>query len=252
LVPRSHFAVGRFLGCVVFLRRAALTTLSDQCTLSSSFAFLQSIAQHNLACPPQPASSSQGLSLPTAHEGSEVHCPRALPTPATFRPQGLATLSAVYSLRARAGFFSRRRRSWDSPFGAFSSRKVFRAFPHRRTHVPFDQSVLPPPKRWAGPTGPGFWALPLPGVPGDRHRIGAPTAGCSLGLCPSRVYRRESGLGFRPDSSHALRRSDLAADPAGAPESRSTPAWPRPTLPASQKADGTTLLGFSHQHDPER
>jgi hypothetical protein len=42
-----------------------------------------------------------------------------------FRPQGLVTLSTVYSLRTPAGFVSPRRRSWDSPFGAFPSRKVF-------------------------------------------------------------------------------------------------------------------------------
>jgi len=185
-------------------------------------------------------------------EGSEVHNSRALPAPTTFRPQGLVTLSTAYSLRARAGFFSRRRRSWDSPFGAFSSRKVSRAFPHGRTHVPFDQSVLPPPKRWAGPTGPGFWALPLPRVPGGRHMISASTTGCSLGLGPSRAYRQEPCPGFRPGSSHALRWTRLAADPTGATEFRSAPAWPRPTHPASQGADRTTLLGFSHQHDPER
>jgi hypothetical protein len=68
LVPRSHFAVSRFLGCVVFLRRAALATLSNQCTLSSSFAFLQSLAQHNLACRPKPTGTSHGLSFPTALE----------------------------------------------------------------------------------------------------------------------------------------------------------------------------------------
>jgi hypothetical protein len=39
--------------------------------------------------------------------------------PATFRPQGFLTLSTVSSLRCLAGFVSRRRRSWDSPFGAF-------------------------------------------------------------------------------------------------------------------------------------
>jgi hypothetical protein len=50
LVPRDHLAVSRFLGCVVLNRRAALATLSNQCTLSSSFARLQSVAQHVLAC----------------------------------------------------------------------------------------------------------------------------------------------------------------------------------------------------------
>ena len=136
LVEWSHFAVGHFLGCVVFLRRAALTTLSDQCTLSSSFAFLQSLAQRYLARQPQPASTSHGLSLPTALEGSEVHWPRALPAPATFRLQGLVTLLAACSFRARAGFVSHRQRSWDCPFGGFPSRKVSRAFPHGRTHLP--------------------------------------------------------------------------------------------------------------------
>jgi hypothetical protein len=46
----------------------------------------------------------------------------------TFRPQGLVTLSTVYSLRIRAGFVSHRQRSWDLPFGAFSSQEVFRRF----------------------------------------------------------------------------------------------------------------------------
>jgi hypothetical protein len=147
LVPRSHFAVGRFVGCVVFLRRATLTTLSSQRILSSSFAFLQSVAQHNLARRPRPIGTSHGLSFPTALEGSEIHFSRAVPPPATVRLQGLVTLWAVYALRARAGFVSHRRRSWDSPFGAFSSRKVSRSFPSGSTHVPFVPSLFPPPER---------------------------------------------------------------------------------------------------------
>jgi len=46
---------------------------------------------------------------------------RGLCLPATFRPQGLAALSAAFSLRTRAGLVSCRQRSWDSPFGAFSA-----------------------------------------------------------------------------------------------------------------------------------
>jgi hypothetical protein len=45
-------------------------------TLSSSFALLLSLPQRTLADRPQPTSSSHGLSLPSAHEGSEVHSPR--------------------------------------------------------------------------------------------------------------------------------------------------------------------------------
>jgi hypothetical protein len=49
---------------------------------------------------------------------------RGLASPATFRPQGLVTLSTVFSLRTRAGLVSCRQRSWDSPFEAFPSQKV--------------------------------------------------------------------------------------------------------------------------------
>jgi hypothetical protein len=182
-VPRSHFAVSRFLGCVGFLRRAALTTLSDQCTLSSSFAFLQSLAQRHLAGQPQPASTSHGLSLPSAHQGSEVYLPRALPQPATFRPQGLATLSAVYALRARAGFVSRRRRSWDSPFGAFSSHRVStRVSARLDPHTVSPAGIPDARRRRAGPTGRGSWALTPAGIPGDRQVFSPPNAGCSLGF----------------------------------------------------------------------
>jgi hypothetical protein len=78
-VPWSRSAVGHFLGYPVFPLRVAPTTLSSQCILSSSSAFLQSLAQHDLAGRPQPTGSSLGLSFPSAHEGSEVHSARALP-----------------------------------------------------------------------------------------------------------------------------------------------------------------------------
>lgn len=42
-------------------------------------------------------------------------------SPATLRPQGLVTLSPSFSPQGRAGLVSCRRRSWDLPFGAFSS-----------------------------------------------------------------------------------------------------------------------------------
>jgi hypothetical protein len=164
------------------------------------------------SCPTSPsrpaaaADTSHGLCVPSAHQEAEVHLPRAVPPPTTVRPQGLATLSAVYALRAPAGFFSHRRRSWDSPFGAFSSRKVSAAFPRGRTHMPFAASVIPPPKRWAGPTSRGFWGSALPGIPGGTAGINLPATGCSHGLRPSRACRRQPCRGFRPSSSHTLRR----------------------------------------------
>jgi hypothetical protein len=74
---------------------------------------------------------------------------RGLCLPATFRLQGLATLLTASSLRLRAGFVSHRQRSWDSPFGAFPSRKVSGALP-RRMHP----RTVPPAVAPAGdPTG---------------------------------------------------------------------------------------------------
>jgi hypothetical protein len=56
--------------------------------------------------------------------------------PATFRPQGLATLSTACALARLASFISRRQRLWDSPFGAFSSSKVTTALPPHSTRLP--------------------------------------------------------------------------------------------------------------------
>jgi len=78
---------------------------------------------------PQPTDSSLGLLFPSAHEDLAIHAhPRSLPHSATVRPQGLVTLSTAYSRQIRAGFVSHRQRSWDSPFGAFSFRKVSACF----------------------------------------------------------------------------------------------------------------------------
>jgi hypothetical protein len=183
----------------------------------------KSMPRSNLAHRPQSTGTSHGLRFPTAHEGSEVHFTRARP-PATFRLQGLATLLTAYSLRSRAGFVSHRQRSWDSPFGAFSSRKVSGLLPPGRTHVPFRLAVFPPPKRRAGPTGRGSWVSPLSRVPGDRQGVSSPTAGCSLGFRPSRVLRRKPWPGFRPASSRALRKPGDKSPRPPAPQSIDRPS----------------------------
>jgi hypothetical protein len=171
--------------------------------------------------------------------------------PATFRLQGLATLLTAYSLRSRAGFVSHRQRSWDSPFGAFSSRKVSGALPPGRTHLPFLPSVLPPPKRWAGPTGRGSWVSSLPRVPGDHRAFDPTTAGCSLGFRPSRVLLRKPTAGFRPISSHALPRPGGKPPNSPAPQSIARlPLAPRANRTEARPADETTLLGSSHHPDP--
>jgi hypothetical protein len=135
-----------------------------------AWASLQSLTQQHLVSRPQPANSSHGLLFPSALEEPEVHFTRVC-RPATFRLQGLATLLAASSLRIRAGFVSHRQRSWDSPFGGFSSGRASGVLPPGPTHIPFNPAVLPPPKRRAGPRGPGFWVLTRPRVPDDQTRV---------------------------------------------------------------------------------
>jgi len=133
---------------------------------------------------------------------------RGLCLPATFRLQGLVTLVTASSLRFRAGFVSHRRRSWDSPFGAFSFRKVSRPFPNGRTHILFSLSVYPHRStgRLDRPQFLGFAPSESPWRPSmllTRRPLDAP-----LGLAPLRL-RRMPWLGFRPASSHALFRPGL-------------------------------------------
>jgi hypothetical protein len=127
--------------------------------------------------------------------------------PATFRPQGLATLSTAFSLRTRAGSVSRRQRSWDSPFGAFPSRKAFATFPkrirpptvfpaddaptwrRRQTGRPRFLGVHPPESPWPSPA---FLARPTLAAPLGFTLPGPSPedlAGFSPGLL-SRAYRK--------------------------------------------------------------
>jgi len=80
--------------------------------------------------------------------------------PATFRLQGLFTLLTASSLRFPAGFISHRRRSWDSPFGACSSRKVSPPFDAMMNpHAVFPAFISPvvwPQGRSRGPQLLGF------------------------------------------------------------------------------------------------
>jgi hypothetical protein len=249
LVLRSHLAVDRFLGYVVFLRRTAPTTVKRPVRPLFEFCFPPEFCPTCLARRPQSADTSHGLSFPSAHAGSKVHLARVC-QPATFRLQGLVTLLAACSLRALAGFLSHRRRSWDSPFGAFSSRKVSAASPRGWTHVPFLPSVIPPPKRWAGPTGRGFWAFTLPGVPRSRTGVSSPTAGCSLGFHPPRAcgWRLAQDSAQAPPTRFAVPATRAAT--TGASEYRSARTSLAPAARRTRQPDRAALSGFLHQHDP--
>jgi hypothetical protein len=63
LVGRSHFAVSRFLGCVVFLQEASLATVKSpvESSLESRLRF-----ESHQAVPSRPAAASQLLSWASA------------------------------------------------------------------------------------------------------------------------------------------------------------------------------------------
>jgi hypothetical protein len=107
-------------------------------------------------------------------------------------------------------------------------------------------------RRWAGPTGRGFWAVTLSRVPCGSRGFSALTAGCSLGLRPSRVYRRKPRPGFCPNSSRALCRHSSFGERPPAP--RSLSRSPLGSIRSTRQAGcphGATLLGFSHRYAPK-
>lgn len=122
----------RFCGLAVF--RSSARTEAQLSVRSDALAGLRLHSETYRAKPSRQRrsvrGSSHGLLVPTAHQAAKVH-DRGLCLPAEFRLQGLLTLLTAFSLHCPAGFISRRRRSWDSPFEAFSAREVARRL--RRT-----------------------------------------------------------------------------------------------------------------------
>jgi hypothetical protein len=111
----------------------------------------------------------------------------------------------VSSLRTRAGSLSHRQRSWDSPFGGFSSRKVTEAFPHSegptcRFFQRCSRRRSAEPARWTAAPG----SCPFPESLAVDRGVSSSTAGASRGIRSSRVLLRKPWPEFRPASSHAL------------------------------------------------
>ncbi len=168
---------------------------------------------------------------------------RGLCLPASFRPQGLVTLSTVYSLRSPAGFLSYRQRSWDSPSGAFSFRKAAAAFPPRRTHLPSPPAgVTTRRSRWPGSAGRGSWAY-LPGSPWRpavclaRRPLEAPLGFSLPGFALDSLGRN---FAQPPPTRFAASRSP-AMRPASRSLDRPPPASARHSACKHTKASGGTL-----------
>jgi hypothetical protein len=109
------------------------------------------------------------------------------------------------------------------PFGAFTSQKVFQAFPLERAHVLFAAVLVLGAKHRAGTPGRSLWALTLPGIPSDQpgfSRLIRWVLPWVLAL-PGRGGRKP-WPGFPQHSSHALLRAERQTVlQGGAPEFRS-------------------------------
>jgi len=179
-----------------------------------------------------------------ARSGSHGLC-----LPATFRPQGLVTLSTVFSLARLAGLISCRQRLWGSPFEAFSSPQLlFRVPANTRPACRYlwtdmtDRSLLSRDRRL------GFRVLPAcASLAIQDGCLARPAAGCSLGFCP---FQGSSPSAFVAASSHFLPRACLARQLPivlrHASESRSTDDLPDCVSRASLLGFGTsTSLAFN-------
>jgi hypothetical protein len=138
-VEHSRYAVSHSLGSAVFPRRA------DRPCQTRSTAPLFEFRLRLESSPAKPSRRRRATQAPLMGFHSLQHMRIRRSThrerylPASFRPQGLLTLSAVSALRIPVGFISHRQRSWDSPFGAFPPRKVSDRF---RPDAPTDRSAL--------------------------------------------------------------------------------------------------------------
>jgi hypothetical protein len=148
---------------------------------------------------------------------------RGLCLPASFRPQGLVTLSTAYSLRSRAGLISCQRRSWDSPFGAFSSCKVSER--HRPEAPTYRSShrFFPPPKRRAGPDGPRFLGFDPCGSPSRSNMcLARRPPDAPLGFTLPGPTNQRLGSNFAEPPLTRLPAETTHASAAGASEFQST------------------------------
>jgi hypothetical protein len=141
--------------------------------------------------------SSRELLFPSAHagfdgprQGRALRCRAGVPHPASFRLQGLVTLLTACSRRNRADLVSCRQRSWDSPFGAFSSDEVETRFRASGPTCRFSRQLLTFAEAKGRPDGPRLLGFrPRSESLACKRAMNPRTAGCSPGLSSFRASR---------------------------------------------------------------
>jgi hypothetical protein len=144
LVQRSHFAVSRFLGFVVFLRRG--WPVAFQRPVNAPLIEFRFPPESYPTDPSQPTAVRRLLSWafgPFSTCRNRRSTCRELAGLTPLRLQGLVTLLTAYSLRNLVGFVSHRQHSWDSPFGACIFCQVSDMFPSRIDPPAVSLAVVP-------------------------------------------------------------------------------------------------------------
>jgi hypothetical protein len=178
---------------------------------------------------------------------------RGLYLPASFRLQGLVTLLTVSSLRSLAGFLSHQQRSWDSPFGAFSSRKASVTFPPGRTHLPFSPADIPGTEVPSRLDRPRFLGFAPCESPWRRQACLAPQPlDAPLGFVLPGFARGSLDQDFARSPLTRFAGYDDLSPHRPAPQSldRLPPGSILATAASCRCQDRTTLLGFLHPPDP--
>jgi hypothetical protein len=170
LVGRSHSAVGRFLGCVVFPQEARPATFKSPVKPSLEFRLRLESPEPNLAGRPQPADSSLGLPLPTAHARPED--PLLAGTPARFGPpsgfgyplDGLRPSGPRRFCFAPAALLGFALRSFLLSFGS-------RGITTRKDPLAVSPAGFPTAEATGRPSRPQLLGIDRPRVPHDQTEV---------------------------------------------------------------------------------
>jgi hypothetical protein len=169
---------------------------------------------------------------------------------ATFRPQGLATLSAVYSLRARAGLISYRRRSWDFALRSFLHPEGIRRVsagkdPRTVSPVGFSRRCCAGPAQRAAVSGLSPFRESLATATGlVRQALAAPLGFTLLGLSAAASH------GISPALLPRALQKPISRPELPAPRSIEQPLPCPARVPENRPPGKATLTGFPHRTTP--
>jgi hypothetical protein len=176
---------------------------------------------------------------------------RGLCLPTTVRPQGLVTLSTVCPLRSPASFVSRQRRPWDSPFGAFPSRKASERFRSNEPTYRFAKPVMLPPEGKSQPDWPRFLGFHPPESPWQQNTcLAHPLLDAPLGFAlPG--YADEDLAEISPGLLSRASTPTKTGSVKPAPQSINRPPLGLDNQTRRRLTDKTTLVEFLRRYVPE-